>query len=201
MFLLSITSNLTNTTYLLIPYFGFSSSQSNLSHSNLSLTSSHTAFNDIAEGFGLTLDEFQEIIRVTLKEYLGYSDKKMNSLAENVFHVFDDDENGLIDALEFLSAFALVSGMSVTEQVRYIFGIYDFDESGLLSVDEMTLALRSSISGLTKLSGIDPPLEVELEQLSVAAFDDVPSSGSEVRYDEEVRWSDSNVYFLPTLHN
>ena len=28
------------------------------------------AFNDIAEGFGLTLDEFQEIVRVTLKEYV-----------------------------------------------------------------------------------------------------------------------------------
>ncbi|GMH99995.1 hypothetical protein TrVE_jg4710 [Triparma verrucosa] len=137
------------------------------------------AFNDCAEGFGLTLDEFQEIIRVTLKEYLGYSDKKMNSLAENIFHIFDDDENGLIDALEFLSSFSLISGMSVEEKVRYIFGIYDFDESGLLSVDEMTLALRSSISGLTKLSGIDPPLEAELEKLSVAAFDDVPTSGNE----------------------
>jgi len=51
------------------------------------------AFNDIAEGFGLTLDEFQEIVRVTLKEYLGYSEKKINALAEDVFHVFDDDEN------------------------------------------------------------------------------------------------------------
>ena len=54
----------------------------------------------------------------TLKEYLGYSDKKMNSLAENIFHIFDDDENGLIDALEFLSSFSLISGMSVEEKVR-----------------------------------------------------------------------------------
>ena len=69
--------------------------------------------------------------------------------------------------------------MTVSEKVRYIFGIYDFDESGLLSVDEMTLALRSSISGLTKLSGLDPPSEAEIEQISVAAFDDAPTSGSE----------------------
>ena len=69
--------------------------------------------------------------------------------------------------------------MTVSEKVRYIFGIYDFDESGLLSVDEMTLALRSSISGLTKLSGIDPPAESEIEQISVAAFDDAPTSGSD----------------------
>lgn len=48
---------------------------------------------------------------------------------------------------------------------RYIFGIYDFDESGVLSVDETILALRSTISGLCKLYGLDPPLESELEAL------------------------------------
>jgi len=137
------------------------------------------AFNDIAEGFGLTLDEYQEIIRVTLKDYLSYSEKKMNAIALASFQVFDDDENSLIDALEFLSSFALLSGMTVEEKMRYIFGIYDFDESGLLSVDEMTLALRSSISGLTKLSGIDPPSESEIEQISVSAFEEAPTSGSD----------------------
>ena len=136
------------------------------------------AYNDIAEGFGLTQDEFAEIVRVTLKEYLGYSDKKINSLAEAVFNVYDDDENGLIDALEFLSSFALVSGMSYVEKVRFIFGIYDFDESGLLSVDEMTLSLRSCIAGLAKLSGIDPPLESDLEHLAVAAFENAPTAGT-----------------------
>ena len=137
------------------------------------------SYNDIAEGFGLTLDEFQEIVRVTLKDYLGYSDKKMNSLAEAVFNIYDDDENGLIDALEFLSSFALVSGMSIPEKVRFIFGIYDFDESGLLSVDEATLSLRSCMSGLTKLSGIDPPPEAALEALAVSAFEDAPVAGAE----------------------
>eukprot|EP00957_Ditylum_brightwellii_P192617 14665386-Ditylum_brightwellii.AAC.1 len=32
------------------------------------------AFNDIAEGFGLTLNEVQDILRVALKEYLGCTD-------------------------------------------------------------------------------------------------------------------------------
>lgn len=50
---------------------------------------------------------------------------------------------------------------------RYIFGIYDFDESGVLSVDETILALRSTISGLCKLGGLDPPLESELEAIAL----------------------------------
>lgn len=90
---------------------------------------------------------------------------------------------GFVRELRSSSPFYILSltflSNKLPSQVRYIFGIYDFDESGLLSVDEMTLALRSSISGLTKLSGIDPPLESELEKLSVAAFDDVPTSGNE----------------------
>lgn len=50
---------------------------------------------------------------------------------------------------------------------RYVFGIFDFDESGVLSVDETILALRSTISGLCKLSGVDPPLESELEAIAL----------------------------------
>ena len=50
---------------------------------------------------------------------------------------------------------------------RYIFGIYDFDESGVLSVDETILALRSTISGLCKLGGLDPPLESEVEAIAL----------------------------------
>lgn len=50
---------------------------------------------------------------------------------------------------------------------RYVFGIYDFDESGVLSVDETILALRSTISGLCKLCGLDPPLESEVEVIAL----------------------------------
>lgn len=50
---------------------------------------------------------------------------------------------------------------------RYIFGIYDFDESGVLSVDETILALRSTVSGLCKLCGLDPPLESEIEAIAL----------------------------------
>lgn len=49
--------------------------------------------------------------------------------------------------------------------------MYDFDESGVLTIDEMVLALRSSLSGLSKLSRIDPPTEAEIEAIVVLAFD------------------------------
>lgn len=39
------------------------------------------AFNDIAEGFGLTSDEMCEILRVCLKDVLGYTEKKLDAIS------------------------------------------------------------------------------------------------------------------------
>ncbi|CAM9961952.1 unnamed protein product, partial [Ectocarpus sp. 8 AP-2014] len=112
------------------------------------------AFNDVAEGFGLTIIEFREMLQCSLKEYLGFTDSRLTEVADAVFSTFDDDKvgiNHLIDALECLASLAIMSGMTIEQKIRYIFGIYDFDESGVLSVDETILALRSTISGLCKL--------------------------------------------------
>ncbi|CAN0063286.1 unnamed protein product [Pylaiella littoralis] len=128
------------------------------------------AFNDVAEGFGLTIIEFREMLQCSLKEYLGFTESRLAEVAETVFRVFDDDKNDLIDALECLASLAIMSGMSMEQKIRYIFGIYDFDESGVLSVDETILALRSTISGLCKLCGLDPPLESEIEAITLMAF-------------------------------
>ena len=125
----------------------------------------NTPFKIVAEGFGLTVDEFLEILRVCLKDYLEYSEKKLDQIGKAVFTTLDDDANDLVDALEFLSAFAIMSGMTPNEKIKYVFGIFDFDESGLLSVDEMILCLRTAISGLCKLSAIDAPLETDIEHI------------------------------------
>ncbi len=76
------------------------------------------SFNDIAEGFGLTIDEFQEIVKSALMEHLSITEKILNIDVDVVFRLFDDDENNLVDSLEFLSAFALLSGMTPEEKIR-----------------------------------------------------------------------------------
>lgn len=62
------------------------------------------AFNDIAEGFGLTIEEFQEIIKSALLEYLNITERALNSDTEKVFRLFDDDEVG---SLLYLLRFCL----------------------------------------------------------------------------------------------
>ena len=53
-------------------------------HCAVPCTSMHhlwDAFNDIAEGFGLTSDEMCEILRVCLKDVLGYTEKKLDAIS------------------------------------------------------------------------------------------------------------------------
>ena len=72
----------------------------------------------MAEGFGLTLDEFRDMMRAAMKGALLLTDTRMEQVASEVFAVLDDDCNDLVDALEFLGSVAVLSGMSTDEKVR-----------------------------------------------------------------------------------
>ena len=50
------------------------------------------AFNDIAEGFGLTIEEFQEILKSSVMEHLAVTERTLNMDTEKIFRIFDDDE-------------------------------------------------------------------------------------------------------------
>lgn len=48
----------------------------------------------MAEGFGLTIIEFREILQCSLKEYLGFTEARLAEVADVVFRTFDDDKVG-----------------------------------------------------------------------------------------------------------
>lgn len=50
------------------------------------------SFNDIAEGFGLTIEEFQEIVKSAIMEHLSVTERQLNTDTDAVFRFFDDDE-------------------------------------------------------------------------------------------------------------
>ena len=129
------------------------------------------SFNDVAEGFGINVDEFKEICSV-LQASLGNIRKAaLERICETLFDaVLDTDHNGLIDALEMLSAITIVSGLRRKDKLTHVFNLYDFDESAEVTIDEMTLLLKSTMSGLCKFCGIAPPDERRLEMMSQTAF-------------------------------
>lgn len=67
-----------------------------------------TSYNLLGEGWGLSLNEFMSIYNGAsfVATNYGYSEKQLSAL----FKVFDNDANGLIDALEMFVTIALISG-------------------------------------------------------------------------------------------
>ena len=68
-----------------------------------------------------------------------------------------------MDALEFLAATATCSAMSTRDKLEFVLNAYDFDGSQELTIDEVTLAMKSTLTGLCKMSEDAIPREEVLE--------------------------------------
>jgi WD40 repeat protein/Ca2+-binding EF-hand superfamily protein len=142
-------------------------------------------FNEVAEGFGISINVFKAVTSVLVHEIAEGDEDQLNDYAEACFKGLDTDENDLIDALEFLATFALISAMNLDDKIKFMFDCYDFDESGMLTIDEMTLSLKSTITGLAKLAGVESPSEQDLEFISQSAFKSADlDSDSKISFEE-----------------
>ena len=127
------------------------------------------SFNDVADGFGISLCEMQLICQELTTE-LEISRSALNKHVQTLFNQIDSDENALVDGIEFLSTLAMASGMSFRDKLEFAFTCFDFDGAGQLSVDEITLAFRCTLMGLSKLTGETCPCEDEVELVAMRAF-------------------------------
>ncbi|CAM9158468.1 unnamed protein product, partial [Scytosiphon promiscuus] len=149
---------------------------------NLSLTAVGTlweTFNDVADGFGINLYEFQAIC-AELGEELQLNKAKLDKLSTALFNLLDTDKNGLIDAIEFVSAMACASGMGIADTLEFVLNCYDFDGTGRLTIDEISLAFKSTVTGMCKLEGARTgadaglkacPRDVDFEAAAINAFE------------------------------
>ncbi|GMH54311.1 hypothetical protein TrST_g10520 [Triparma strigata] len=94
----------------------------------------------------------------------------VSAAANALFTSLDTDKNDIIDGLEALATLAMVSSMTPLEKMNFVFMCYDFDESGELTLDEMTLSLKSTVTGLCKISSIPIPTLADFELIAKLAF-------------------------------
>ena len=109
------------------------------------------AFHDIADAFALSLSEFQHICSYIVEEQHD-SVKEAGIQGEKMFELLDKDNNGLIDSLEFFCSIAIPSGLSFQHKLQFIFKCFDFEGNNSLTMDEVELAIRSTIYGISKLT-------------------------------------------------
>lgn len=126
-------------------------------------------FNNVAEGFGLNPPDFQDVC-ACLIDYMSMTETELGRCSKRFFEALDTDNNSMVDALEFLGTVAITSSISIPEKLSYIFMLYDFDENTMISLDEMTLCLKSTITGLCKITNSTPPPDLKMETYTLKAF-------------------------------
>jgi Ca2+-binding EF-hand superfamily protein len=108
-----------------------------------------TSYNLLGDAYALTFADVVTILENADPVALGDVDcaVSMDGRAELLFHVFDTDRNGLVDALELFVTVGLLSGMDSVEKLFFVFSVYDFDSRSSLSLEETALLLRSCVNG------------------------------------------------------
>ncbi len=119
------------------------------------------AFNLISENFMISLQEAQEIFLVSLREcHRRQCDDTFQTRVKKFFTLFVDDETKnvhVVDSFEFLAALIISSDMNVKDKIRRIVALYDFNGKDLFTINEITLSMRSAVSGMCRMAKLERP--------------------------------------------
>lgn len=95
----------------------------------------HGGFKSVCDNFAINLTEFESIFS---------SDKR-------TFDIFDDDNNGLIDALEIFSGLIIFSQSKAADKIRFLFELFDFNEMQTISLLDLEFMIYSILSSTKKI--------------------------------------------------
>ena len=65
-----------------------------------------------------------------------------------MFDFFDLDKTGTVDSYEFVCGLALLSQSSLRDKAKILFNLYDWDKSQLITEEELTVLLKTSLTAL-----------------------------------------------------
>jgi len=76
------------------------------------------------------------------------------STTEEVFRIWDTDDNGLIDSLELLSGLIIFSDSQFDEKIKFLFDLFDFNELGHISFIDLEFMIICCANSTLKIYGI-----------------------------------------------
>jgi hypothetical protein len=79
--------------------------------------------------------------------------------------VFDTDNNKIVDKFEVLCVICLVSSLSNSEKVQFLFDIFNFNDKGYLIESDLSLLLLSATTGIFKIDPSIPPPSLNIQKL------------------------------------
>lgn len=111
--------------------------------------------------------------------------------AEAAIKFFHPNKAGHVDFLKIIYPMIVLSDMSRTSKVSFLFSIVDFDGSGLVSVSEFCIGLESLCMGMCRFfPEVKTPTVAQLEQCVSHLFTELDRNNSKfIDIDEFISWS------------
>ena len=92
--------------------------------------------------------EFRKFIKLVLPEV------NMRKMEENIFRMYDTNEDGIISMEEFLIVFHIFSGGTPAQNLQRIFRIFDVDNNGSITKSELKKLVKD-MSAVIKANNPD----------------------------------------------
>ncbi|KAL4497254.1 hypothetical protein ABPG72_011189 [Tetrahymena utriculariae] len=129
----------------------------------------HGSFKSVCDTFSIDLTEYEQIFGSN----------------EQIFKIWDTDNNGLIDALELFSGLILFSDASFDEKVRFLFDIFDFNELNVLTIIDLEFMLISCANATLKI--VKQNLEIKEDEIN-EFLNNYFSDDSKIDTNQLIKW-------------
>ena len=101
------------------------------------------AFVEMAPAGVLTRDAFVSCFGTLLRGQTGEDAERARMILERMFTIFDSNDDGVVDAAEFLSGLSVLVGGDQHAKIRAAFDMYDYNKDGYISLHEFERYLVS----------------------------------------------------------
>nr|XP_056718575.1 lysophosphatidylcholine acyltransferase 1 [Euleptes europaea] len=109
--------------------------------------------------------------KVGLKEFAAYLEVPVSDTLENMFALFDEKENGLIDLREYVTALSVVCRPSKTLQTVQLASKMYQSEAGALTEEDLTCILKTAM-GVSDLNVSNFFRAIDKEERGTITYDD-----------------------------
>lgn len=89
----------------------------------------------LSESFALNQKEFEQIF----------------TYDEAVFVLWDTDNNGLVDVIEFICGLTIFSNSRVEDKIRFLFEFFDMNDNNYLEECDIQFMMLSCINSVSKI--------------------------------------------------
>lgn len=104
--------------------------------------------------------------------------------------------------LQIFSSLIVCSYATFGEKVRALFDLFDFNNDKVITKDEMTILIKSTLNGICRLTGVNIPASNTLTQIATLAFktaDSQHQKDNQVNPQEFMAWCSSTRHVVNIL--